>query len=177
MKKISKQRQKKEQIVAELLEIAKKAKGFVFTNYQGMTHKQIEELKKELKKAEANLVVAKNTLLNRVLESVGHKLESSTFQNPTATLFIQNDVVAPLKALAKSIKTLKLPLIKSGIIEGKVLAETEILRLSTLPSREVLIAQVIGGMKSPLYGLHRALNWNIQRLVLTLNAIQKSKTQ
>lgn len=175
MNKISKQRQKKEQIVGELLELAKKAKGFVFTNYQGMTHKQLEELKKDLKQAEADLVVTKNTLLKRTIESVDHKIEDSILHNPTATLFIYNDIVAPIKALSKSIKNIKFPLIKSGIIEGRVLAEKDILRLSTLPSRETLIAQVVGGMKSPLFGLHRALNWNMQKLVLTLKAIEKSK--
>lgn len=174
----STKRQQKEQTVKELSDQLQKAKAIVFTNYQGMTHKQIEGLKKELKKAEADLVVTKNTLLKRALEipnSITGKFQIPAFQKPTAALFIYNDIVAPIKELAKSIKNLKLPLIKSGIIEGRMLAETDILRLSTLPSKETLIAQVVGGMKSPIYGLHRALNWNMQKLVLTLSAIEKNK--
>ena len=100
----------------------------------------------------------------------------STLEGPTATLFAYDDVVAPLKELAKIIKALKLPTIKFGIVDGKLLAENEVIRLSTLPSRQVLLAQLVGGLKSPIYGLHRALNWNIQKLVLTLKAIETKKS-
>ena len=176
---MSKNKDRKEKIVKELSEHIQKAKGMVFANYQGMTNKQLEDLKKELKKSEAELVVAKNTLLKRALKTLDTFDTPDTFdtflQQPTVTLFINSDIVAPIKALAKSIKNLKLPLIKFGIIEGKILKEEEIVRLSTLPSREVLIAQVVGGIKSPLFGLHRALNWNLQKLVLTLSAVQNKK--
>src|SRR3989344_6079820 len=165
-KKINANRQKKEVIVAELSEKVAKAKAMVFTNYQGMTHRQIEDLKKALKIVNAELVVAKNTLLTISLKDYKDKMQE--LQGATATIFAYQDVVEPLKALAKSIKTLTLPKIKFGIIEGSLLAEEEVIRLSALPSLEVLIAQFIGGMKSPLYGLHRALSWNMQKLVLTL---------
>lgn len=171
--KVSKIRQKKETIVAELAEKAGKAKALVFTNYQGLTHIQLEQLKKALKKTNAEYVIAKNTLLKLAL---GQTQGDKEFELPTATLFIYEDIVAPLKELAKTIKNLKLPAIKFGILEGKLITEQEVLKISILPSREVLIAQVIGGMKSPLYGLHRALQWNIQKLVLTLGVIQKTKS-
>lgn len=167
-KKVSKNRQKKEAIVAKLSEKAAKAKALVFTNYQGMTHVQLEQLKKALKTADAELVVAKNTLLKLALKT-------QDLEGPTGTIFAYGDIIDPLKELAKTIRTLKLPLIKFGILEGKLLAEADIVRLSTLPSREVLLAQLVFGLKSPLYGLHRVLNWNLQKLVMTLNAIQKTK--
>lgn len=172
---MNKAREKKQQIVEEISEKVKKAKTMVFANYQGMTHKQLENLKKELKKVEAELVVTKNTLLNRALTSVGYKLKDSALQNPTATLFAYADIVLPLKALAKTIKTLQLPKIKSGIMGTVMLTETEILRLSTLPPRETLLTQIAWGMKSPLFGLHRALNWNIEKLALTLKSIELKK--
>lgn len=176
MNKVSTNRQKKEKIVAELSEKVAKAKAMVFANYEGMTHKQIEELKKGLRKADAEIVVAKNTLLSRT--DIG-KMKSEVEQylkGPTATLFAYSDVVSPLKELSKIIKTLKLPKIKFGIFEGKAITADEVVRLSTLPSRDVLIAQVVGGLKSPIFGLHRALNWNLQKLVITLNAIQAKKS-
>lgn len=173
-KKISSNRAKKEVIVAELSTKVEKAKAMVFTNYQGMTHKQIEDLKKALKTADAELFVAKNTLLAISLKDYKDKMQE--LQGATATIFAYGDVIEPLKALAKSVKTLTLPKIKFGIIEGGLLAEKEIIRLSSLPSREVLVAQLIGGMKSPIYGLHRALNWNIQKFVMTLKAIEAKKS-
>ncbi len=181
--RISKNREKKEKIVAELSEKVERAKALVFTNYQGMTHKQLEDLKKALRAVNADLVVAKNTLLARALANsefnpstkLGTRVQNSEFKNPTATLFAYEDPLAPLKELAKIIKTLKIPTIKFGILDGKAITGEEVLKLASLPSREVLIAQVVGGMKAPIFGLHRALNWNLQKLVLTLEAIQKTK--
>jgi len=167
-----KNRAKKEAIVAELSTKIQKAKSIVFTNYQGLTHVQLEHLKKALKKADAELVVAKNTLLKLALDQTQN---DSEFEGPTATIFSYSDPIMPLKALAKTIKELKLPIIKFGFFENKNISADEITKLASLPPREVLIAQFVGTLKSPLYGLHRALNWNIQKLVLTLYAIQQNK--
>jgi large subunit ribosomal protein L10 len=170
-------RQKKEVIVGEVSEKVQKSKGMVFTNYQGLTHKQIETFKKTIKTMEADYVVAKNTLLLRSLSE--HKLSDSDkehFTQPTGTLFMFNDPVTPLKELTKLIKELKLPTIKFGIIEGNIISATDVEKLSTLPPINVLRAQLLGQMQGPISGLHRALRWNLQSLVMTLNAVKEKKT-
>lgn len=187
---MSKNREKKERIVAELGEKAKRATSLIFANYQGLTHPQLEQLKKALKAVNAELVVTKNTLLKRALESANRKLvlsavegsQIANLEGPTATLFAYNDIIAPLKELAKTIKKLKLPAspsggqggpaIKFGILDGRMLAEHDVIRLSTLPTRDVLLAQLVGQMQSPLYGLRQALVWNMQKLLMTLKAIE-----
>lgn len=171
-KKASKNRLKKEGIVAELLIKKDKAKAVVFTNYQGLTHKQIEDLKKGIKFADAEFVVAKNSLLHKAMPDIK---EIETLEGPTGTIFAYGDFVAPLKEVAKSIKLLTLPTIKFGILEGKVFSGEEVLKISSLPTREVLLAQVVGGLKSPIFSLHRVLNWNLQKLVMALKAVEKSK--
>jgi len=167
-------RQKKEAIVSELSQKIKDAKALIFTNYQGMTHQQLEHLKKALKKSEAELVVTKNTLLKRALE-INQEKKVSDFEGPTATLFAFGDPLAPLKELFKTIKTLNLPIVKMGFMETRTVSAEEIARFASLPPREILLAQFIGGLKAPLFGLHRALNWNIQKLVMTLKAIKANK--
>lgn len=174
--KISDNRKKKEVILAEVNEKVAKSKGLVFTNYQGLTHQQLEILKRALKKAEAEFVVIKNTLMLRAL--AGKELsdaEKEKFQQPTGTMFMYNDIVEPLKHLAKSIKDFTLPTIKFGIIEGNVVTDTQVLKIATLPPVPVLRAQLLGQMKSPIQGLHRALRWNVQSLVMTLNAVAQKK--
>src|SRR3989344_5395129 len=126
--KISTNRQKKEAIVVKLSEKVSRAKAMVFTNYQGMTHKQLEELKKGLRKADAELVVAKNTLLARTKIGELKTEVEQHLKNPTATIFAYSDVVLPLKELSKMIKTLKLPKIKFGIFEGKAITADEVVR-------------------------------------------------
>lgn len=170
MDKISTNRQKKEKIIEELSQKIERAKSMVFTDYKGLTHKQMEELKKGLKKADAELVVAKNTLIKRALKT------EKELSGQTATLFSFSDPIAPLKELSKMIKSLKLPVVKFGIFEGKEISAEEVLKLATLPTREVLLAQIVGGLKSPIFGLHRALSWNIRKLVMTLKAVETKKT-
>lgn len=188
---ISKNKEKKRSIVAELTEKVQKAKAIVFSNYQGMTHQQIETLKKALKKVNAELVVAKNTLMIRAIETTGVKTEAGELkeklQQPTITLLAYEDTVTPLKELTKSFKALMLPQIKFGLAKRDpasqdissdnwyLLAENDVIRLSTLPPRDMLIAQFVGGLKSPLYGLHRALSWNMKTLVVALKAIEQKK--
>lgn len=174
-KKVSPNRLKKQQIVAKLSDKLAKSKGLVFANYQGLTHKQLEALKKAVKPLEADLVITKNTLLLRSLQTSNFKLPTSNFEGPTATLFLYADPIEPLRQLAKTIRELNLPSIKFGIVENQVLTTEQVLRLASLPPRDILIAQFIGMMKLPIYKLHRALSWNIQRLVLTLKDIEKKK--
>jgi large subunit ribosomal protein L10 len=180
-------RQKKEKIVAGLLEKVNRAKGVVFTSYQGLTHKQLETIKKAVQAVDADFVATKNRLILKALEAcpaasplaggVGReKIKvDQELRDATATLFLYGDPVMPLKAIAKSIKELNLPIIKFGILDGAPMTSEQLLKLSTLPSRETLLTQLVVGLKSPISGLHRALNWNLQKFVMTLKAIEKAK--
>ena len=172
--KISQNRQKKETIVAEISDKVGKAKAMVFTNYAGLTHQQLETFKREIRKADAEFAVAKNTLLKRAL---GTQIEGQEdkFQQSTGTLFMYSDVVTPLKTLAKMMKDFEKPEVKFGLLGGKVITDKEVAKLATLPSREVLIAQMLGMMNAPIQGLHRALSWNLQKFVMTLSAVAKKK--
>ena len=179
MNKISPNRIKKEQIVAKLSEKAAKAKGLVFTNYQGLTHKQLENLRKKVQAMDADFVATKNTLLKLSLsgnQTFSSQLSTFNFKNATATLFLYGDPVGPLKEIAKAIKEFNLPTIKFGILDGQALTSDQLLKISALPSRETLLTQLVFGLKSPITGLHRSLLWNIQKFVLTLNAVKNTKT-
>ena len=174
--KMNKNREKKQQIIASLVEKMKSAKTIVFTNYQGLTHKQLEEFKKQIKTMDSDYVVAKNTLVLRSAKDANVTIEDeNSIQGPTGTMFIYEDFVAPLKALAKIIKDLGLPQVKVGIMDGKMLTKEDVAKLASLPSKEILLAQLVGVLKGPIFGLHRSLNWNIQKLVMTLDAVAKAK--
>jgi len=174
--KISANRQKKIGIVADLNGKIAKSKAIVFTNYEKVTHKQLETLKRAIKPMDAEYVVAKNSLILRALDENKIKLEGENpLQGPTGTLLIYGDIVAPLKQLAKTMKELGLLNVKMGIMESKLLTGEQVLKISTLPSRETLLTQIAVGLKSPISGLHRTLNWNLQKFVMTLAAIAKNK--
>lgn len=169
-------RGRKEELVAELSEKVSKANAFVFVNYQGLTHLQLEGLKKASKKVDAEFVAVKNTLMLRALSEFKLSDEDKkNFEKPTATLFIYGDIVEPLKNLAKTAKDLGLPTVKFGLLDKKTLSADQILTLATLPPLPQMRSQLLGMMKSPLQNLHRALSWNLQTLVMTLNAISQKK--
>jgi len=176
--KISANRQKKIEIVTKLNQKLATAKTIVFTNYQGLTHKQLEGLKKTIKPMRAEFVVAKNSLVLLAMAENKIKVDDEkNFEGPTGTLLIYDDIAGPLKALAKLIKELNIPSVKFGVMDGTNLTSEQVLKLSALPSRETLLVQVVVGLKSPISNLHRALNWNLQKLVMTLNAIENSKVK
>jgi len=171
-------RARKEQTVSKWSDKVEKAQGLVFTNYQGMTHHQLEIVKKAAKKLDSDFVVTKNRLMLRALESRNlSDEEKKQFQNPTATLFIYGDYIEPIKALAKTMKELSLPTVKFGFVEGKPMNAQDIAKLATLPGMQELRAQLAFTLNSPIQGLHRALQWNIQTFVMTLSSIASKKQQ
>jgi large subunit ribosomal protein L10 len=154
------------------------------TDYRGLTHQQLEQLKRALKKVEAEFLVVKNTLLGIALEVKDPKVQSfkdakdklkEELKNPTAVLFAFGDELAAVKELAKSIKNIQLPKIKIGLFSGKLTTASDFTRLASLPDRQVLLAILAMRLKSPLYGLHYALSWNLQRLVIALNSVKNKK--
>lgn len=171
-------RQRKEQIVAQLIEKIDASQAIVFTDYQGITHKQLEDLKKELKKLDSSIVIAKNSLLKISLgksKNFADYKDNENLDKPTATLFIRADYVEPLKKLQKLSKELGLPKIKFGIIDGQALDEAQVLKVASLPNKETLIGQFVGLLNSPIQGLVVTLNAPLQKFAMTLNAIAQNK--
>jgi large subunit ribosomal protein L10 len=175
-KKVSSNRTKKVSVVAEISEKVNRAKAMVFTNYAGLTHKQLETMKKEIKKADAEFAVAKNTLLKIALNDKKLSTDDQSLDGQTGAMFLYSDIVAPLKTLVKMIKDFEKPQIKFGFLDDKILTSDEIKTLATLPSKEVLLAKLAGTLKAPIYGLHRSLSWNLQKFVMTLNAVAAKKS-
>lgn len=169
---------RKEEIVAQLVEKMDNSNALVFTDYKGITHVQLESLKKELKKMDSTIVIAKNSLIKISLGKSKNFADFKDNENlnlPTATLFVQGDYVGPLKQLQKSTKEFGLPKIKFGILEGQALDEAQVLKIASLPGKETLLAQLVGTLNSPIQGLVVTLNGTIQKFVMTLGAIAANK--
>lgn len=174
-KKLSANKEKKGQTIENLSEKISKAKAMIMTDYRGIKHKDLEGIRKILKKANAELVVSKNTLMLRALGTKADSVASS-FTDSTAVLFEYGDEVTPLKELLKFFKTATIGKAKAGLLGDRVLTENEVVKLATLPSREVLLGQLVRQLMGPIQGLHYALGFNINKLVWALNAIKNSKS-
>lgn len=154
-----------------------KSKALVLADYRGLAHKQLEELRKTLKKTQAELSVTKNSLLKRALNEARKTVDITNLSGSTATLFAYADEIAPIKELSQFLKTAGAGKIKGGLLGNQTLTSEEIDKLSTLPPKNVLLAQLVGQMKAPLSGLHHALSWNLRKLVWTLSAVKDKKVR
>ncbi len=150
----------------------KKAKSVVFTNYAGLTVAQQTKLRAELKSAGGEFVVAKNTLLQRVL---GKDELKDTLQGQTGVVLSYEDEVGGLKKLIEFVKSVEKPEVKIGWMDGKMLSLSDIKALAKLPSKLELIATLISRLQGPAYGLVNVLNANARNLVYTLKALEKKK--
>lgn len=166
----------KEKIVQELIEKLKNSKGIVLANYKGMKVVEINKLRNELKEQHVEFKVTKNALLEKATKELEIEKLTKDLTGCTAIAFSCEDGVLPAKWLKEYSKKDKLKLeIKSGLIEGKFFESDKIMEIAGLPSKDVLIAKVVGGIKSPINSLVFVLQGNLTGLVYTLEAIKKKR--
>ncbi len=165
---------KKLETVRELTDKVAKAKSVVVADYTGLKHKQLEELRRILKKVDGEIVITKNRLLSRALGDRAEKVEAM-LREQTATLFAYADEVAPLKELLKFFKAAAVGKAKGGLLGDMPLTAEDVTKLASLPSRDVLLGRLVGQLNAPIQGLHYALQWNLNKLVWALNAVKEKK--
>jgi large subunit ribosomal protein L10 len=160
--------------VKELEEKVARAKSIILTNYAGLTVKQQTKLRAALKSAGGEFIVAKNTLLARV---IGKEELNQSFQGQTGVLFSYEDEVKALKELVKFAKDSNLPEIKEGVLNGVVLSHNQVIDLSKLPGKEELIAKMLGSLKAPGNNLVSVLKAGVRDLTYVLSSYMKKKAE
>lgn len=174
---MNKQRQKKEQIVAEIREKMENSSAIVLTDYRGLNVGQVTKMRADLRKAGVEFKVLKNTLTRLAARETGLEGLEPYLEGPTALAFSKDDPTAPAKILMKYAKEFKTLEIKAGVVEGKVIDPAGVKALADLPSREELLAQVLRGMQSPLAGFAGALNGLLRNFVYVLDAVRQKKAE
>lgn len=165
----------KREVVNGISEKMKAAKAMVFTDYRGLTVQQDTELRSALRKAGVDYKVVKNTLTRFAANENGLEGLDTFFNGPTAMASSDSDPVAPAKVLSEYAKKYDKLELKVGVLEGKIIDVNGIKALAELPSRDVLIARVLGGFNAPISGFVNVLNGNIRGLAVALNAIAEQK--
>jgi large subunit ribosomal protein L10 len=162
------------ELLQRIKEKADKAQGVFFVDYQGLTHKQLEDLRKTISATDAEFMVVKNSIANIAFRDKGLPELSGS----TAALFSFSYSVDSLKLLFSEFKKIFADTgkkIKLGFFENRIIGPELVVELANLPAREVLIGKLVGLLKSPITGLVRSLSWNEQQLVWTLNAVKEKK--
>lgn len=167
---------KKEQEISEIGQHMGQASITVLTDYRGLDVAEITELRAKLREAGVKYKVAKNTLIKRAAHELGIVDLDKYLEGPTAVAF-SADPVALAKVLVDFAKTHNDLEIKTGLLDKKPVGAEDIKNLAKLPAREVLLAQVVGAMQSPMYGFAGSLAGLLRKFVYALDQVKEQKAQ
>ena len=148
----------KEAKVAEIKEKLEKATSVVLSQYQGLTVEEDTVLRKNLREAGVEYKVYKNTLVTLAAKELGLEGIVEYLEGPVAIAFGYEDVTVAARVLNDFAKDHKKLELKAGIVEGEIYDTDKIKQLATIPSKEVLIAKLLGSIKSPISSFARVIN-------------------
>ncbi len=168
-----KTRSQKEATVQILSEKLQKAKSVVLTDYQGLTMKDLSNLRDKLLPLNAEFTITKNSLLGLAIKQ---GLPFLQLEGPTATLFAFDDEISPIKVLVKAFKDISKGKVKSGLLGSEVLDATRVNQLAQLPTKDELRGKVVWALVTPLQGMVGVLQANLRNLVYALEQIRMNRS-
>jgi large subunit ribosomal protein L10 len=165
-------REEKAAVIEEVAGAIGAADAIFAVDYRGITVSQVKDLRVKLQDSNTQLRVVKNSLTERAADQAGAADLKSLLEGPTALAFVEGDAAAAAKVLSDTARALRGPLaFKGGYMSGALLSPDDVQSIARLPSREVLNAQLVGAIASPLSGLVRTLNALISGLAIQLGQI------
>ena len=170
-----KTKEQKKEALKVVQEKLKDSKAVVFSSDTGSNVKTIEELRKELKENNAEYLVIKKTLLRKAIKDMGETDQLDDLAGSVALTFSYNDEVSGAKILNKYAKGSGVLNLGGGILENAFIMPEMVKKLATLPSREELLAKLVGTINGPLRGLVGVLSGTTRNFVGVLNAIKDKK--
>lgn len=165
--------QRKAEIIEEAKEDLTRAQAAVLADYRGLTVKQMTELRRKLAEQGVTFKVIKNTLLRIAAEQAGVEGLSAYLAGPTAVAFSEQDPVAAARAMSQAARELRRMEIKAGVLGRQAIGPEAVRSLAELPSREVLVGQVVSALAAPIQRVVWVLNAPIANLARALDQIRQ----
>ena len=166
----------KEAAVSGVQEKFAAAQSLVFVDYRGLTVAEDTTLRNTLRAAGVEYKVIKNTVIKRAVCNLGLMGVDPMLAGPTAVAFSAKDPAIPAKLLTEFIRTIKKTAIKGGVLGGKAINEEAVKSLADMPSKEQMVAKLLGTMNAPVTGLVVALSGIMGNFVRVLDAIREKKS-
>lgn len=166
-------------VVEEMKEKLQSAQGAVFVGFSGFSVADVTKLRRKFREGGVEYKVVKNTLTRIAADELGFNDLDAVLEGPTAIAYSAEDTVAPAKILKDFIKETKTEAltVKAGIADGQVIDAAAVEALASLPSREELLAKLVGSMQAPISGLVNVLQGNIRNMVYVLDAVRAKKAE
>jgi large subunit ribosomal protein L10 len=164
-------KEKKEQVVAELVERLRSTDTLIVADYRGLSMKEIDGVRSELLQHGARFSVVKNTLTRRAAEEAGVEALKDFLDGPTAIAFVgDGDMVAVAKTLSDTARRTKVLAVRGGILQGQTITADQVRDLATLPTLDVLQGQVLGAIVGPMNAVVGLFTAPLRDLVNVLDA-------
>jgi len=170
------QRSEKETSVQVVTEIFRKAKSVFVTDYTGLSVEKMGVLRQKCRAAKVEYKVVKNTLAKRAADIAGKGQINSHFKGPSAIAYSYDDPSAPARVIKEFLKDNPKPKIRGTLFEGQFFGPEQVDTIASLPSRNELLARMLGGLNSPIQGLVGSLNAIVSKFVRTVDAVREAKT-
>ncbi len=169
----------KQQTIDELNDVFTRAKSAILAHYHGISAADMTVLRTHMRERAVDFRVIKNTLAKKAMKDTPLEVLESEFKGPVSLLVSFDDAVAPAKALADYAKSgvKKSPDVVAGVVEGQQVTLEEIKALADLPSKEVLLSQLLSVMNGPTTNFVGVFSALLRKLVGTLDAIKDQKAQ
>lgn len=161
--------------VAELHERVQQSSGVYLAEYKGLNVKDIGQLRQDVRKQGAEMLVTKNRLLKLAVQGTAAEGLQEFLTGPNAVFFCADDPVTPAKAISDFARTHDTVVWKGGFIDGAIVDGAGMGRVADLPSKQELLASVVGGISAPVTGLVFTLSGLVRDLVYTLDAVADKK--
>ncbi|EKE16191.1 MAG: hypothetical protein ACD_11C00028G0018 [uncultured bacterium] len=168
-------KEQKKKIVKDLTQKLKDAKSVVFIDYKSTKVKDVTELKKQLREAGVEYMVSRKTLIDIALKEAGVETSVKKMEGQIAVSFSNNDEVAAAKIIDKFSKTNENVKMLGGVLGKLIMSEKDVKALAKIPSKEELLAKMVGSLQAPISGFVNVLSGNLRGLAQVLNAIKEQK--
>ena len=168
-------RQKKEELVNEYVERLNDSEAIIITDYRGLSVPEMQELRAVIRQAEGSFTVVKNTLVQLAIKEAGLPEIDEMLIGPVGIGFCQQNVTGVAKAVADFAKKNEILAVKGGLMGAQVMTEAEIKSLASLPSIEVLRAQLLGLINAPATQLTGVVASSVRQLVNVVNAYAENE--
>lgn len=172
---MAKTRSQKETLLEDYKKLLTESDGYIAVDSKGIDNTTVTELKKQLKDLGSNLTVVKNTLWKIAVGETKQPDEVGEFEGQTAVISYKEDPTAPAKLLKEVQKETEMMEAKYGVVNGEFLDSGRIMDLADIPSREVLLAKLLGSMTAPVSGFMNAVTGNARGFVQVLRQLSEKR--
>ena len=172
---MAKSKEQKATLLGRYKDLIDSKNGYILVNSENIDTATTTTLKMKLKEIGSDYSVVKNTLFKVALQESNQPVELQSFDGPTAIIVFDEDPTTPAKLLQELQKETELLSAKAGIFEGEYLTGEKVMQLAEIPSREILLSNLMSSMNAPISGTMNALTGNVRGLVMVLKGLSEKE--